>query len=493
MSDVEGMRSIAARGAAITVASQVLRMVLQLVALVALARLLDPAVFGQMAIVLVVVGIGETLRELGLSSAAIHAEDLSQKQHSNLFWINTGAGIVLCGIVYGSAGLVADFYSDPALVLTLHAVASVFVVNGMASQYRARLARDLRFTNLALAELLSVITGLVAAIVAASLGLGLWALVIQQVVQAVVILTIAVSSCRWVPSMPSRCTMGPLLRYGGNLGLTQVINYAARNVDTIILGRIVSAPTLGFYNRAFQLVMLPVTQINAPATKVAFPLLARLQNDPLRFVRYLRTGQAALVNSVAAALLLGVAIAEPAIALALGPAWQPTAPLFQILALAGIFQTATYPMYWVFLAKGLTGSNLRYTLVTKSILVAAIVIGSQWGVRGVALGFAIASAASWPIGLRWMSAAAAIPWRAMAVPVLSGLAVYGPACAAGLAVVHLIGAESVWSLVVGAVVYAAVVGLSYLAVGPYRRDLQELAALIPDLKRRNRTPVGASA
>lgn len=482
MNAPSGIRSVAARGAAVTVVSQAARMVVQLLALVVLARLLDPSIFGQMAIVLVVVGIGETLRELGLSSAAIHAKSLTQRQQSNLFWINAIAGFILFLAVYLTAGLVAAFYVNTELVDTLQAVGGVFIINGLASQHRAMLARRMKFINLALSELLAITVGLTVAIILAGQGAGVGALVAQQVVQSCVICIAAVFSAKWFPSLPGRAPMGALLRYGGNLGLTQLINYAARNFDTILLGRIVSTSTLGYYNRSFQLVMLPVTQINAPATKVAFPILARLQDDPARFLRYLRSGQSSLVHSVIAVLLLGVAVANPAITIFLGGQWQPSVVLFQVLAFAGIFQTASYPMYWVFLARGLTGSNLRYTLVTKAVLVIAILIGSNWGVTGVAIAFSAASFIAWPIGLRWMYKAAGIPWRAFGGPVAAGLPVYCTAAATAAIAVHSIGKSSVAGLAAGLVVYAAVVLLSFFTVKAYRKDIRDLASIIPDLR-----------
>lgn len=482
MNSTPTFRKVAARGAIVTVLSQTCRMLVQLVALVLLARLLEPSIFGQMAIVLVVVGIGETLRELGLSSAAIHAKSLTQRQQSNLFWLNVSAGLILCAMTFFAAGTLSKFYALSELASTLQAIAPVFVINGLASQHRARLARQMKFVNLALSELVAVVVGLTLAITLAYRGAGVGALVGQQVAQACAVLIFAVVSIRWIPSLPGRAPMRDLLVYGGNLGATQLINYFARNFDTLLLGRIASAASLGFYNRAFQLVMLPVTQINAPATKVAFPVLARLRDDSARFGRYLRSGQSALMHSVAAVLFLGVSVAEPVIIISLGQQWQPTVLLFQILAVAGVFQTLSYPMYWVFLSMGLTGSNLRYTLLTKAVLVFAIVLGSFWGVKGVAIAFTAASAISWPIGLRWMQKNANIPWKVFAAPAVVSLPVYASASGAGALAVHIAPHASISGVVSGVCAYVAVLGIALALVKAYRKDIRKLASIATELR-----------
>lgn len=148
-SENEGLGRFAARGALSTVAGQVIRLAVQLVGVVILARLLGPTDYGLIAMVVAIVGVGEVLRDFGLSSAVMRAESLSVTQRNNLFWINTLIGAVLTIAIILLSNPIADLYGQPELVGICIAISFTFLLNGMATQYRAGLARNLKFGYLA--------------------------------------------------------------------------------------------------------------------------------------------------------------------------------------------------------------------------------------------------------------------------------------------------------------------------------------------------------
>ena len=119
MTAVQGRPSLgrtAGRGAVVTFGGQVIRITIQLLGIVLMARLLSPSDYGVTAMVLAIIGVGEILRDFGLSSAAIQAKTLTAGQRANLFWINVGIGAALTGIVAALAHPIASFYDDERLV-----------------------------------------------------------------------------------------------------------------------------------------------------------------------------------------------------------------------------------------------------------------------------------------------------------------------------------------------------------------------------------------
>jgi len=481
----QSLGSTAARGAVITMGGQGARMIIQTLGVVILSRLLEPSEFGLFAMVLVIVGIGEVLRDFGLSAAVIQARDITREQQSNLFWINTVIGCGLCAILIACSGIVADFYGEPELEKVAVAVSAVFVLNGMSTQYRAALNRELRFTALAVSEVVSMGLGLIVGIGVAIAGFGVWALVVQQLVQAFVILVMTVLCGRWVPGRPSMAAdMKPLLAFGWNFGCTQLINYLSRNIDTIVIGRRFGTEPLGFYNRAYQLLTLPLNQINGPATKVAFPVLSRISDDRRKYEQFLLRGQSAILHVVACGFSFAIALAGPLVVLILGDQWSTSAEIFQALAISGIVQTAAFGTYWVFLSKGLSGANLRYTLVTKSLLVVSVLFGSNWGVLGVAVGYSVATVLSWPIGLLWIRTLADAPVRAMAVNCVRTIFVYGVAAVAASIAAGLSPGSYLFDLLVGLVTYVAAVAVMWFLYRPFRADIEE----IYDIRRLLSTP-----
>lgn len=418
-SRVGGLGSTAARGALVMLAGQGMRVLLQFTSLVILARLLTPHDYGLIAIVVVIIGIGEIFRDFGLSSAAVRAPELTRGQSTNLFWINTGIGIVLGAALFAMAGPIASWFGQPEVVGIARAMASIFVLNGLSTQFRALVVRALRFRWLAFFDVLAPMIALAVAICAALLQWGYWSLVAQQVTQALVLLTGAVLGARTVPGLPQRdASVRALLAFGGNLVLSQVVNYATNRIDTAVVGFVYGATPLGLYNRAYQVVVTPLTQIQAPVTSVALPVLSKIQDDQERFSAYLVRGQLALGYPISLGLGMVVVTAHPIIELMLGQQWLGAVPLLQFFALAGIARNLAFVGYWVYVVRGLGGALFRFTAATGIIPVACIIVGAQWGVVGVAAGFALAPWITWPISLLWLSRVTAVPTRSLYVGAL---------------------------------------------------------------------------
>ncbi|MGY1606523.1 MULTISPECIES: lipopolysaccharide biosynthesis protein [unclassified Geodermatophilus] len=427
-----GLGRVAARGAGVTLAGQGARILLQFASVVVLARLLSPHDYGLMAVGLVVVGMGEVVRDLGLSTAAIRAPELTPRQRDGLFWVNAGAGLVLAAVVTAGAGVVADVFSQAELLPVTQALALTFVLNGLAAQYRAGLTRDLRFGAVAGADLLAQLAALAVAVVAAAAGAGYWALVAQQLTVGTVALVAVVALARWVPGRPRRGSgLRPFLRFGGGLTGTHIAYYLGNNLDTMALGLWSGPAALGIYSRGFQLLMTPLAQLRTPATTVAVPVLSRLQADPVRFGEYLRRGQLALGIPIVTALALVAGAAVPIVDIVLGARWHPVAPVLALLAVAGSAQTLSFVGFWVYLSRGLSDALLRYTAVTLVLKAACIAVGALFGVTGVAAGYAAAALVEWPLSLWWLSRLAVIPVRALllgALRITGGAAVAGAAC-----------------------------------------------------------------
>ena len=382
---VSGLGRRAARGAFLTVGGQGTRMVIQLLSVTVLARLLTPSDYGLLAMVVVIVGIGEIFRDFGLSSAAVQAPTLSEGQRDNLFWINTGIGLVLATAVFAAADLVAALYGRAELAGVARALCGTFLLNGLATQYRADLIRRFRFGQLAAADITAPAVSLVAAVAAALAGWGYWALVVANLAQSTTLLVGLMVGGRWLPGRPRRGEpMRDLLRFGWRLVGTQLIGYAGNNTDTLIVGLSMGPVPLGLYNRAFRLLMTPLIQLRAPSTTIALPVLSRLQDDPERYATFVQRGQMALGYTLVAGLGLVAAAAEPITTIFLGDNWLSVTPILRLLAVAGIFQTLAYVGYWVYLSRNLTADLLRFTIIEAAIKAACILGGSHWGIVGVA-------------------------------------------------------------------------------------------------------------
>lgn len=468
----------ASRGAAVTLAGQIIRITVQLLGIVLLARLLSPSDYGVTAMVLAIIGVGEILRDFGLSSAAIQAKTLTRGQRANLFWINVGIGLALTIIVAALAQPIAAFYGDDRLVLVTLVLSCTFFLNGFSTQFRADLNRHFRFGQLAGVEIGAQVIALGIALALAAMGWGYWAIVAQQVLQVLLQAIVLPVIAGWWPGLPKRGEeMRPFLTFGGGLVGAQLLNYASRNVDAIVIGRQFGAQELGFYNRAFQLMVLPLNQINAPSSRVALPTLSRLQDQPKRYAEFISFGQTILLNIVCFVLAFAVSQAPDVIRLALGPQWDQTVPLFQILAIAGLFQAAAYSSYWVFLSHGLTTRYLVYMLVSRPFVIGIIIFGAVWGVEGVAIAYAVTTALLWPTGTLFLVGKSTAPLLRLFLNALRTITVYGIAATASWATtLVLVDALPIVRILVGFAAFVLTLALVAVVFPPFRRDVVGMAS-----------------
>lgn len=469
----------AARGAYFTLAAQLARIILQLLSVVVLARILSPHDYGLLAIVLVVVGLGEIFRDFGLTSASIQAPELSTGQRDNLFWINAGLGVLLTGAMFASSWLVAAIAGEPELTGVMQWLSLTFLFNGLATQYRANLMRDLRLRAVAITDVTASATALALAITAALLGAGYWALVIQQLATTIAILVGVMLAGRWLPRLYSRAhPVSQMIRFGWTLVATNLIGYASRQIDTVIIGLRFGTAPLGLYNRAFQVIMTPLGQARSPLQSVALPVLSRVQQDQPRFETYAIAAQLALgyLFGIPVAIIAG--LAEPTVAVMLGERWSEAAPLLRMFAIAGILTTVSFVGYWVYLARGLGSQLMRYSIVTAVIKIVCIVAGSFYGILGVAIAFAVHPAIAWPISLAWLSRITPMPRRQLyqgagriiAISLLSGATAWSMT----LPLAHL----PSWVQLLLGIAAGLLAAAAALLIPVYRRDAATLLSFM---------------
>jgi PST family polysaccharide transporter len=400
---------VAAKGAGVTMAVQVGQTVVQLASVIALTRLLTPTDFGLVGMVAAVVGIASIVQDFGLSMAAIRAPTVSAAEQTNLFWANTALGLLCGGIVAASTPLIVDAYREPRLAPIVPVLSLVFVVSGMGAQYSAMLAREFRFTQLGIVGISAQVSSVTVAIVLAASGFGFWAIVAQQLCYSALVTGGNAWCTKWLPRWPVRgVTIKPFLRFGTGVLGTQSIAYATKNIDNIAIGAAWGAVPLGLYSRAYQLMLAPLNKINAPMTRVALPVLAKVQDDDEKFLRYLSRAQVVACYVTASVFAMTAGLAVPVVNLLFGAQWRAAAPLVAILAIGGIFRSVAQVAYWAYLARGASGKLFRQRLLTGVITVALILAGVPWGALGVAVACTIAALASWLIAMIHVASAAHI-------------------------------------------------------------------------------------
>lgn len=382
-----GGRSI--RGGMVTAIAQGLKFMTTTAATIVLARLLTPQDYGFIGMVAILMSFVGMFQYLGLSTATVKWTDLSHKQVSTLFWINMALSAVATLVTLACAPLVTWFYREPRLFWITVAYAGSILFTGLYIQHEAILIRQMRFLVIAVIEIVSIVLGLVAAIIAAWLGAGYWALVLNLHVMTFAMIVGTWAACRWRPGLPSRDSgVRSMLSYGGNLTGYNLMSFFARNLDNVLLGRFWGAYQLGVYSRAYQMLLMPMAQINNPLVTVAVPALSRLSDSPERY----RAAYLKILEKIAMITMPGVAFmiatSDWLVLLLLGPKWSAAGRIFMLLGLAAIVQPAARSVLWLFTTQGRSREMLTWGLIGGVIAIVSIVSGLPWGATGVAASYA---------------------------------------------------------------------------------------------------------
>lgn len=396
------LRGRSVRGGLLTFTSQGSQFFIQSVSTVVLARLLTPAEFGLVAMVSAITGLGQAFADLGLSEATIQRKDITHEQVSALFWINGAIGLGLTLITASLAPVLARFYREPRLIGITLVMSLTFLIGGLRVQADALLKRQMRFSSLVVRDITSSAIAVCLAIVLAKQGLGYWALVALPLTLNLAQMALSWLMVNWKPGMPRReANVGSMIAFGGNVAASYVLLNVMRSADNILIGRYLGAAPLGLYSRAFNLMMMPINQLNLPVTSVAVPAFSRIQEDPERFARsYLRTVNLMIWISAPIVGFLFVA-AEPVTVLILGNKWRGAAPVFQILAISALGQLLHASTLWLFVSRGQSGRLLKLSLIVSPIFIGSYLIGLPFGIKGVALSASLVQLAVLPWILKY--------------------------------------------------------------------------------------------
>jgi O-antigen/teichoic acid export membrane protein len=374
------------RGGFLTGSSQGTQFVLQSISTVVLARLLTPADYGLVAMVVAITGIGQAFADLGLSEATIQRPEINHDQVSALFWVNVGIGLALMLVTMGLAPVFAWFYREPRLKDIALVVSFTFLIGGLRVQHSALLKRQMRFVSLAIRDVASWFIGVPVAILMAWRGAGYWAIVALPLTVNFTQMTLSWLMVRWIPGLPRRGTeIRSLVTFGGKVAASYLINYVNRSTDSVLIGWYWGAGPLGLYSRACNLLMLPIRQLIPPADSVVVPAFSRVQDDPERFARYFLRSANLMVWITAPLFGFLFVAAEPVIILTLGKKWLEAAPVFQILVIAALGQLLLHLTTWLFVSRGQSGQLLRLFLIISPVIIGSFAIGLPFGIKGVAL------------------------------------------------------------------------------------------------------------
>lgn len=299
--------------------------------LIILARLLAPSDFGLLGMVTVITGFLGYFSEFGFIASIIQKKHIDELDCNTAFWSGIVLSVLLYGIVFWSAPLIAKFYDQPQLTLITRVIFIDFLIRPFTFVHSALEAKALKYNRLATAQLLSLFPSGLIAVILALVGFGVWSLVFQQIAKSFFAVMILIVLVRWKPSLVfSFKRLKELLGFGVHFTAHNVIKFFAENIDYLLVGKLLGPTSLGIYTLAFRLSRYPLEKMWGVFGRMLFPAFSTFQDDLKRLRRnIMRISMAGslVLTPFLVMLLFGI---KPLITVLMGEKWLETVPLIRV-------------------------------------------------------------------------------------------------------------------------------------------------------------------
>lgn len=363
-----------------------------LLAFLALARLLQPADFGLMALAGVYLTFCGFVIDQGLGTALVQREELEPGHLNVVFWAQLVLGCALAALTLAAAGWIAEIFAEPRLAPVLRALALLPPITALTLVQQALLRRELRFRALALRHMVSAVAGAAVGVALAALGHGVWSLVAQMLAGAAVGLVILWRASSWRP----RLSLSPrhvrdLAGFGAAVFAHEIAWALTYQIDRILLGRIAGAGAVGLYTVSQRLTAIIGEMLAAGLQGLVVPVFSRVQHDPEAVLRGLARGYR-LIAFIAIPAFVGVAMVAPELVpVLLGAQWIEAVPVVQASALPALIYALGFLLSNMLTAIGRPGLRLALTLGQACLSVLFVLAAVRWGPAAVALAMGAAA------------------------------------------------------------------------------------------------------
>ena len=360
---------------------------IQFVVMIIMARMLTPNDYGLVGMLAVFIAVSQSLVDSGFSQALIRKQDRTETDNSTVFYFNIVVGLLLYGILYVIAPLIADFYNEPQLVAITRVIGLSVLFNSLVVVQRALLTIKIDFKTQAKAALTAAISSGIIGVWMAATGYGVWSIVAQQLINLGVNVLLLWILSHWRPQMVySWQSFHQLFGFGSKLLASGLIETLYRNIYLIVIGKVFSATDLGYYTRAHQFTDFPSSNLTGIIQRVTYPVLCSIQNENVRLAdvyrRFLRISAFVIFP-----LMMGLAaVAEPLVLTLLKEQWLFTATLLSIIC----FSMMWYPIHAINLnllqVKGRSDLFLKLEIYKKIVGIIILCITIPMGLVAMCIG-----------------------------------------------------------------------------------------------------------
>ena len=368
-------------------------MFIQFISGIILARLLTPNDYGCIGMLAIFMVLAEAFIDGGFDSALIQKKRPTQTDYSTIFWWNLGMAVVMYAILYVSAPAISRFYKIPLLCDVLRVQGIILFIYAFNVIQRNQLRKKLNFKVLSIVTITTSIISLVVTILMAYHGFGVWALVTQHILTALIPALVFWFFIKWRPVWTfSWKSFRELFSFGFYMFLTTLINHFGNQIQGLLIGRFYNASTMGYYSKAHGTEKLASTSISKVMTQVTYPLYAEVQDNKEQMGNMIKRLTMTLAYVTFPLLFILLLLAKPIFLLLYSERWLPSVPYFQVLCISGLAYCLQSVNLQPIAALGKSKTMFVWTAIKRTLGIGFVVAGlTLFGMKGLLSGVVLTS------------------------------------------------------------------------------------------------------
>lgn len=387
----QGLKQKAVKGVVWTALQKYSTMLIQFMSGIILARLLTPYDYGCIGMLMIFMVLAEAFIDGGFGSALIQKKHPTQEDYSTVFFWNLGLSVVLYAVLYLSAPIIARFYGILQLCDVLRVQGIILFIYAFNIVQQNQLRKKLNFKLLSIVTITTSLIALSVTIFMAYHGYGVWALVAQYILTALIPALVFWFYVRWRPQWVfSWQSFRELFSFGFYMFLTNLLNQFGHQVQGLLIGRFYSASTMGYYSKANSTERLASTSISKIMSQVTYPLYAEMQDDKTALGDMIKKITLTLSYVTFPLMFILLLCAKPLFIFLYSERWADSVPYFQVLCIAGLAYSLQSVNYQSVAAIGKSRTMFVWTFVKRAMGILFVVAGLLLdGMRGLLVGMVL--------------------------------------------------------------------------------------------------------
>ena len=359
----------------------------QFVISIILARLVAPSEYGLIAMLSIFIAIAQSFVDSGFSNALIQKINRTETDFSTVFYFNIAISLLVYIILFLSAPYIALFYKEPLLELVCKWMGLGLIIQGLSVVQVAKLTVLLDFKTQAKASLIAVIISGLLGVYLAYYGYGVWALLVQSLLNNLLNTFFLWVYAKWIPKLIfSWHSLITLFSFGSKLLLSGLLHTVYINLYSLVIGRKYSAMDVGYYNQSSLTARFPSVSLMAIITRAIYPIQCKIQDENellySSFIQYLR-----MSCYIIFPIMIGIAVvAKPLVLVLLTAKWLPISNLLSVLCIAYMWNPIMVLNNQILNVKGRSDYFLRSEIIKKIVGILILLISIPFGLTIICIG-----------------------------------------------------------------------------------------------------------